>query len=144
MIINRFLCAFAACMLIPICQVSAGISSGGGAVVAESLVSFRIRVTYQQFVEASAQEQLEIVSELLRKANAEYKAAETIEEMYDLRSNMDMIDLFIRSGKRSFLTQQKDYNVLYNKIIRTIREYEGGTTVYDETGGYSDSGQELD
>ena len=69
---------------------------------------------------------------------------ETIEEMYDLRSNMDMIDLFIRSGKRSFLTQQKDYNVLYNKIIRTIREYEGGTTVYDETGGYSDSGQELD
>ena len=144
MIINRFLCAFAACMLIPICQVSAGISSGGDAVVAESLVSFRIRVTYQQFVEASAQEQLEIVSELLRKANAEYKAAETIEEMYDLRSNMDMIDLFIRSGKRSFLTQQKDYNVLYNKIIRTIREYEGGTTVYDETGGYSDSGQELD
>ena len=144
MIINRFLCAFAACMLIPICQVSAGISSGGDAVVAESLVSFRIRVTYQQFVEASAQEQLEIVSELLRKANAEYKTAETIEEMYDLRSNMDMIDLFIRSGKRSFLTQQKDYNVLYNKIIRTIREYEGGTTVYDETGGYSDSGQELD
>lgn len=144
MIINRFLCAFAACMLMPICQVSAGISSGGYAVVAESLVSFRIRVTYQQFVEASAQEQLEIVSELLRKANAEYKAAETIEEMYDLRSNMDMIDLFIRSGKRSFLTQQKDYNVLYNKIIRTIREYEGGTTVYNEAGGYSDSGQELD
>ena len=101
-------------------------------------------MTYQQFVEASAQEQLEIVSELLRKANAEYKAAETIEEMYDLRSNMDMIDLFIRSGKRSFLTQQKDYNVLYNKIIRTIREYEGGTTVYNEAGGYSDSGQELD
>jgi hypothetical protein len=131
-------------MLIPICQVSAGISSGGDAVVAESLVSFRIRVTYQQFVDASAQEQLEIVSELLRKANAEYKAAETIEEMYDLRSNMDMIDLFIRSGKRSFLTQQKDYNILYSKIIRTIREYEGGTTVYDETGGYSDSGQELD
>jgi hypothetical protein len=57
---------------------------------------------------------------------------------------MDMIDLFIRSGKRSFLTQQKDYNVLYNKIIRTIREYEGGTTVNNEAGGYSDSGQELD
>ena len=144
MIINRFLCVLTACMLIPICKVSAGISSGGDAVVVESLVSFRIRVTYQQFVEASAQEQLEIVSELLRKANAEYKAAETIEEMYDLRSDMEMIELFIRSGKRSLLTQQKDYNVLYNKIQKTIREYEGGTAVYDEAGGYSDSGQELD
>lgn len=144
MIINRFLCAFAACMLISLCHTYAHVSCGADAVVAESSASFRIRVTYEQFMDASAQEQLEILSELLRKANAEYKAAETIEEMYDLRSDMEMIDLFIRSGKRSFVTQQKDYNILYSKIIRTIREYEGGTTVYDETGGYSDSGQELD
>ena len=36
------------------------------------------------------------------------------------------------------------YNILYNKINKTIREYEGGTTVYNETGGFYDFGQEVD
>jgi hypothetical protein len=98
----------------------------------------------KQFKKATKMNQLEIINEFIRQANAQYKACETIEEIRDLRENVVLIDRYIRSAKQSFMSAQKYYNILYNKINKTIREYEGGTTVYNETGGFYDFGQELD
>lgn len=99
---------------------------------------------FKQYKKASKMNQAEILNELLRQANDAYKKCETIDEIRDLRENVVLIDRYIRSGKQGFMTATKEYNILYNKINKTIKDYEGGTTVYHETGGYYDFGQELD
>lgn len=99
---------------------------------------------FKQFKKATKMNQAEILNEFLRQANTEYKECETIEEIRDLRENVVLINRYIASGKQSFMSAQKEYNILFNKINKTIREYEGGTTIYNETGGYYDFGQELD
>lgn len=99
---------------------------------------------FKQFKKASKMNQAEILNEFLRQANEAYKKCETIDEIRDLRENVVLIDRYLLSGKQGFMSARKDYNILYNKINKTIREYEGGTTVYHETGGYYDFGQELD
>lgn len=98
----------------------------------------------KQFKKATKMNQMEIINEFLRQANDQYKECKTIDDVRDLRENVRLIDRYIASGKQSFMSAQKEYNLLYNKITKTIREYEGGTTVYNETGGFYDFGQELD
>ena len=87
--------------------------------------------------------QLEILTEFIRQANEAYKECDTIEEIRDLRENVVLINRYLVSGKQSFMSAQKEYNILYNKINKTIREYEGGTTIYSESTGFYDFGQEL-
>lgn len=98
----------------------------------------------KQYKKATKMNQMEIINEFLRQANAKYKACKTIDEVRDLRENVKIINRYIVSGKQSFMSAQKDYNILYNKINKTIKEYEGGTTLYHEEGGFYDFGQELD
>ena len=99
---------------------------------------------FKQFKKANKLNQSEILNEFLRQANEEYKKCETIDEIRDLRENVVLINRYLASGRQAFMSAQKEYNILFNKINKTIREYEGGTTVYNETGGYYDFGQELD
>ena len=98
---------------------------------------------FKQFKKASKMNQAEIVSELLSQANKAYVACETIDEIRELRENVILIKRYLSSGKQSFMSSQKEYNILYNKINKTIREYEKGTTLYLETGSYDDFGQDL-
>ena len=98
----------------------------------------------KQFKKATKMNQMEIINEFLRQANDQYKNCKTIEEVRDLRENVRLIDRYIASGKQGFLSAQKEYNLLFNKITKTIKTYEGGQTVYNETGGFYDFGQELD
>ncbi|MBQ8170166.1 MAG: hypothetical protein IJZ98_05440 [Bacteroidales bacterium] len=99
---------------------------------------------FKQFKKATKMNQLEIINELVRQANAEYKACETIDDLRVLRERVVLINRYLVSGKQGFMSAQMDYNLLYNKINKSIREYEGGTTVYSETSGYYDFGQDVD
>ena len=112
--------------------------------VAATLDQIHTDAAIKQFKKANKMNQAEILNEFLRQANAEYKKCETIEEIRDLRENVVLINRYLASGKQSFMSAQKDYNILYNKINKTIRDYEGGTTVYNEAGGFYDFGQEVD
>ncbi len=98
---------------------------------------------FKQFKKASKMNQAEIVSELLSQANKAYVDCETIDEIRELRENVILIKRYLSSGKQAFMSSQKEYNILYNKINKTIREYEKGTTLYLETGSYDDFGQDL-
>ena len=112
--------------------------------VAIPLDMIHLDASFKQFKKATKMNQLEIITEFIRQANEEYAKCDTIEEVRDLRENVVLINRYLTSGKQSFMSAQKDYNILYNKINKTIREYEGGTTVYNETGGFYDFGQEVD
>ena len=99
---------------------------------------------FKQFKKANKMNQLEIINEFIRQANAEYKACETIEDLRVLRERVTLIKRYLVSGKQGFMSATMDYNLLYNKINKSIRDYEDGTTIYTETGGYYDFGQEMD
>lgn len=108
-----------------------------------SLDQIHTDAAFKQFKKATKMNQAEILNEFLRQANTEYKECDTIDQIRDLRENVVLIQRYLASGKQSFMSAQKEYNILSNKINKTIREYEGGTTIYNETGGYYDFGQEL-
>ncbi|MBO5419873.1 MAG: hypothetical protein J6A22_07285 [Bacteroidales bacterium] len=108
-----------------------------------SLDQIHTDAAFKQFKKATKMNQAEILNEFLRQANTEYKECDTIDQIRDLRENVVLIQRYLASGKQSFMSAQKEYNILFNKINKTIREYEGGTTIYNETGGYYDFGQEL-
>lgn len=99
---------------------------------------------FKQYKKARKMNQLEIINEFIRQANAKYKECKTIDDVRDLRENVVLIKRYIASGKQGFMSATKDYNLLYNKINKTIKEYEGGTTIYHEDAGFYDFGQELD
>ena len=99
---------------------------------------------FKQFKKADKMNQSEILNNFIREANAEYKRVDDIDGVRNLRENVVLIQRYLASGRQSFMPIQKDYNILYNKINKTIREYEGCTTVYREEGVYYDFGQELD
>lgn len=123
--------------------VSCAVGYAGGTATAIPLNLIHTDGAFRQFKWASKVTQTEIINEFLRQANASYKKCTDIEEVRELRENVVLIDRYIKSAKRGwnthFLAAQKDYNLLFNKINKTIREYEGGTTVYNETGGYYDT-----
>ena len=98
---------------------------------------------FKQFKKATKMNQSEIINEFLRQANQQYVECETIDEIRDLRENVLLINRYLVSGKQGFMSAQKEYNILFNKINKTIREYEKGTTLYLETGSYDDFGQDL-
>jgi hypothetical protein len=98
---------------------------------------------FKQFKKANKMNQAEILNEFLRQANKAYIECETIEEIRDLRENVILINRYLVSGRQGFMSAQKEYNILFNKINKTIREYEKGTTLYLETSGYHDFGQEV-
>ena len=112
--------------------------------VSLTLQEIHTDAAFKQFKKASKQNQLEILTELMRQANKEYTNCKTINEVYDLRESVVLIKRYLVSGKQGFMSVQKDYNSLYNRINKTIRNHEGGTTIYHETSGYADFGQDLD
>lgn len=125
-------------LLMSSCVMSSCAHGLMGGPVAIPLELIHTDAALAQFKRASKFNQAEILSEFIRQANEAYAKCETIDEIRDLRENVVLIDRYLRSGKKSFMTVQKDYNIIYNKINKTIREYEKGTTVYHETGGYYD------
>ncbi len=111
-----------------------------------NLTELRTDAAMKQFKKAKKQNQLEILTELVRQANLAYEKAETIEDMYELRDQLTAIHRYVVSAKQSFMSVQSDLNSLTSRVNRTIREFEGGTTVYHrgDTPGLYDFGQELD
>lgn len=124
-------------------SISCNAQSIGRKDVLISLDQIHLDASFKQFKKATKMNQLEILTEFIRQANEAYKECDTIEEIRDLRENVVLINRYLISGKQSFMSAQKEYNILYNKINKTIREYEGGTTVYSESTGFYDFGQEL-
>lgn len=134
---------FVAAVTVLTASVSCGAQNIGRKDVLISLDQIHLDASFKQFKKASKMNQLEILTEFIRQANEEYKKCDTIEEIRDLRENVVLINRYLVSGKQSFMSAQKEYNILYNKINKTIREYEGGTTIYNESSGFYDFGQEL-
>ncbi len=127
------------------CGPTSGIGLGRKDVIF-SLNEIATDAAMKQFKKARKHNQSEILSELLRQANEVYEGCQTIEDVYRLKERLDIVARYIASGKQSFMSAQFALNTLSTKVNNTIREYEGGTTVYNRSDirGYWDFGQELD
>lgn len=99
---------------------------------------------FKQFKKANVMNQYQILHEMLRKANEDYSDCSNISDLRKLRERMGCLERYMLSAKKSFLSLQMEFNLLFNEVNKLIREYENGVTVYREASGYEDFGQELD
>ncbi len=90
-----------------------------------------------RFCQASKENQAEILNELLRQANEAYVNCETVEEVYDLRQRLNLIkNSYMTEAKKAVVRQvsiQHAVETLETKILKTLREYEGGTLVFQDS-----------
>ncbi len=109
--------------------------------VTVNLSEIHLDASFKQFKKADKTNQSEVLTELLRQANVAYVECETIEEVYELKELVALIQRYQDSAKQSFMSVQHQINTLNTKINKTIRKYEGGTSDFNNK-EYQDRGQD--
>lgn len=100
---------------------------------------------HKQFIKANKLNQLEIMNRLAKQANDAYYASETLDELYALRQDVNVLltKYVLKMNKESMGEIEYALNILNNKIDRSIREAEGDTNGGRGINSYSVFGQEL-
>lgn len=101
---------------------------------------------YKQFLKARKQNQLEILTHLVEQAEAEYKKCESIEDLYEVKENVEIIKFWIKDADQGFIAIQRKLRVLDRNIDDTIAEVKKQTVIQVQGGQnpYGRWGQELD
>ena len=101
---------------------------------------------HKQFIKANKLNQLEIMQRLSKQANDAYYAADSLDELYALRQDVNTLLLkYVRSmNKESMGEIEYALNLLNSKIDRSIREAEGDSIGTRGVNTYSVFGQEID
>lgn len=101
---------------------------------------------HKQFIKANKLNQLEIMQRLAKQANDAYYAADSIDELYALRQDVNTLltKYMLRMNKESMGEIEYTLNLLNSKIDRSIRDAEGDKTGTRGINSYSVFGQELD
>ena len=101
---------------------------------------------HKQFIKANKLNQLEIMQRLSKQANDAYYAADSLDELYALRQDVNTLLLkYVRSmNKESMGEIEYALNLLNTKIDKSIREAEGDSIGTRGVNTYSVFGQELD
>lgn len=101
--------------------------------------------SFKQFKKASKSNQIEILNYLVDCANEAYLDCKTIEDLYDVKEQMNVIKFYNSHAKQNSITIVNAIRKLDNKITQTEAAYkkakviDRGTATY-----YQDYGQELD
>ena len=101
---------------------------------------------YKQFRKANKQNQAEILTNLVDQAENEYKHCESIDDLYDVKENLEIIKFWINRADQKFIAITKRIRTLDRNIDDTIAEVKKQTViqVQGSNTGYSGYGQELD
>ena len=102
---------------------------------------------YKQFRKASKENQSEILISLVDKAEDAYKHSETLDDLYDVRENLEIIKFWINRADQKFIAITRRIRILDRNINDTINEVKNQAVIQVQSGGstnYSGYGQELD
>ncbi len=100
---------------------------------------------YKQFRKASKLNQSEILINLVDQAEEEYKNCESIDDLYEVKENLNVIMFYINHADQKFIAITKRIRRLNRNIDDTIAEVKNQTIIQVQGGstGYSEWGQEL-
>lgn len=99
---------------------------------------------YKQFRKADKQNQAEILTYLMDQSEKKYKECESVEDLYNVKENLEIIKFWIRNADQKFISITKRIRTLDRNIDDTIAEVKNQTIIHrgSET-GYSGYGQEV-
>lgn len=100
---------------------------------------------YKQFRKADKQNQSEILTYLMDQAEKKYKECETVEDLYDVKENLEIIKFWINRADQKFISITKRIRSLDRNIDETIAEVKKQTVIQVQGSqtGYSGYGQEM-
>lgn len=100
---------------------------------------------YKQFRKANKINQAEILTNLVDQCESQYKRCQTVDDLYDVKENLNVISFWIGDAEQKFIAITKRIRTLNLKINDTIAEVKNQTIIQIQGGstGYSGSGQEF-
>lgn len=100
---------------------------------------------YKQFRKADKQNQSEILTYLMDQSEKKYKDCETVEDLYDVKENLEIIKFWINRADQKFISITKRIRSLDRNIDETIAEVKKQTVIQVQGSqtGYSGYGQEM-
>ena len=101
---------------------------------------------YKQFLKARKMNQSEILTHLVDQAEAEYKKCETIDDLYSVKENLEIIKFWMSHADQKFIAITTRVRTLDRKVDDTIAEVKNQTVIQlqGSSTGYGGWGQELD
>ena len=101
---------------------------------------------YKQFRKADKQNQSEILTYLVDQAEDAYRHCESIDDLYDVKENLEIIKFWINRADQKFISITKRIRTLDRNIDDTIAEVKKQTVIQVQGSqtGYSGYGQEMD
>ena len=99
--------------------------------------------SFKQFKKATKTNQIEILSALVRRANDEYLKCQTIEDLYAVKEQLDLIKFYNENADQKSITVTNDIRTLDNSITQTEAEFKGEKVIEGSRTIYRDRGQEM-
>lgn len=101
----------------------------------------------KQFLKARKMNQLEILSHLVDQAEIEYRKCTSLDDLYTVKENIDIIKMYMARADQDFISITKRLKTLERNVIGTINDTLGasnGIQTIQQLKRYDGWGQELD
>ena len=102
-----------------------------------------LEYSVKQFKKATTPNQIEILSALVRRANYEYLKCQTIDDLYAVKEQLDLIKFYNENADQKSITVTNDIRKLDNSITQTEAEFKGEKVIEGSRTIYRDRGQEM-
>lgn len=100
--------------------------------------------SFNQFMEATAQNQTEILNYLISCAREAYYKCKTIEDLYEVKEQLDIISFYNDNAYTKSISVTSGIRKLRNEIIQTEAEYKNTVVIQTEKKhSYENKGQEY-
>ena len=99
--------------------------------------------SFKQFKKATKANQIEILNFLVSRANEEYLKCETIDDLYNVKEQLDIIKFYNETAKQKSIAVTNAIRKLDNQITQSEAEYKKEVIIEGTRTHYRDRGQEL-
>jgi hypothetical protein len=99
--------------------------------------------SFKQFKKATKSNQIEILHFLVSRANEEYLKCQTIEDLYNVKEQLDIIKFYNETAKQKSIAVTNAIRKLDNQITQSEAEYKKEVIIEGTRTHYRDRGQEL-
>ena len=100
--------------------------------------------SFKQFKKASKTNQIEILTYLVECANEAYLECKTIEDLYEVKEQVNVIKFYNGQAKQNSITITNSIRKLDHKITQTEAEYKKTKVIEGTRTFYQNYGQEMD
>ena len=99
--------------------------------------------SFKQFKKATKANQIEILNFLVSRANEEYLKCETIDDLYNVKEQLDIIKFYNNNAKQKSISVTNAIRKLDTQITQAEADYKKEVWIEGTRTQYQDRGQDL-